>query len=39
MGGENLIVTGFTQPTAAWATPQAERVKILEIYRNFINNN
>jgi hypothetical protein len=40
-GGEPDVVTGLPpQPTAAWAaTPQAERVKILEIYRNFIKNN
>ncbi|TDD78449.1 hypothetical protein [Flavobacterium caseinilyticum] len=40
-GGEPDETTGLPpQPTAAWvATPQAERVRILEIYRNFIKNN
>lgn len=40
-GGEPDETTGLPpQPTAAWvATPQAERVRILEIYKNFIKNN
>lgn len=40
-GGEPDETTGLPpQPTAAWvATPQAERVIILEIYKNFIKNN
>ncbi|NRT13086.1 hypothetical protein [Flavobacterium sp. 14A] len=40
-GGEPNELIGLPpQPTAAWsATPQAERIRKLDIYRNFIKNN